>query len=107
MGANETRWLVPTRYWEDLTPIKCEMVEDLSAQDDGPEAWNVRAFHHDYGHVVYLRKSDLFETPEEAIAEGNKRAAAKKIKEDAEFEEWYKKWKAEFFPWLDNQKEIA
>lgn len=77
-------WDVPIRYWEETQPTRCVVTE----------VWDSHSLmvHHDgYGHEVAVNKADVFDTVEEAVAEAERRALAKKTKQDADFEGWFEK----------------
>lgn len=62
-----------------------------------PEDWSAYVFHHGYGHTVYVRPADLFESRDAAAAEIARRRAATKAREHAEFEAWWAKNRDEIF----------
>ncbi|RWB95606.1 MAG: hypothetical protein EOQ56_28065 [Mesorhizobium sp.] len=82
-------FFVPIRFWEDY-PIETGYVaEHTTFEGEVVPSWSqdhVYAFHDGYGHNVYMQAPRSFLTEAEALAEKERLATEKKVKDDEEFE---------------------
>lgn len=89
--AGQALFLVQIR-WYDEGGDKAIPVEVISHENPEGE-WNLYVLHSEYGHPVYVRALDCFETEAELREEVARRRAAEEAKEEA----WAERFMAEVF----------
>lgn len=83
-------FFVPIRFWETQEPETGRLVAHTMSSGEvlaNPTADGFTyAYHDGYGHNVYMRTADCFETKEAAVAEALRRNAEKEIADEAELD---------------------